>query len=441
MKMVTKMKQNNSLITVEKNKDSQININVGVIDELSCDNIRREYNNVTMLEDEFTDRLEYSKEVLTKKLLPKQLQSDFNIVPRLRSGKVEYETKAITPDAYEKFPMKTNFTMQFKDAEEAKRFRENGIEELQRQANLLQHPVEIPNITNIKEFIGEFENPVAYSTKHGSEGIKLFICPRPLPPAQKYAIEIFNEKLSFKLTTLLRLSRYDENDIILTNKESIEEVFDVTIKLSDIKKVEEDEQFQGKFNITIALREQYYNNCEFNKEIIKYKFLIEDANNHILIDNIDANVNIFSFENCGTIFYKNKDYKRLNSIIELIDKVIYIAKLKNINVGYDMEYFIKNEEFINLVYNELNNKNYTIKKPMTWSLELNEKADIDQLFENDGKILLKSSLDNLSLFNVDFNLKDNEMIMYNCSVKDIINQGNNKKVRFESSHIEFIFII
>lgn len=125
----------------------------------------------------------------------------------------------------------------------------------------------------------------------------------------------------------------------------------------------------------------------------------------------------------------------------MIDKVIYIAKLKNINAGYDMEYFIKNEEFINLVYNELNNKNYTIKKPMTWSLELNEKADIDQLFENDGKILLKSSLDNLSLFNVDFNLKDNEMIMYNCSVKDIINQGNNKKVRFESSHIEFIFII
>ena len=89
---------------------------------------------------------------------------------------------------------------------------------------------------------------------------------------------------------------------------------------------------------------------------------------------------------------KKKYYTRLNNTIDLIDKVIYILKSKNIKVDYDMKYFIKNEEFINLVYNELNNKNYTIKKPMTWSLELNEKADINELYKNDGKILLKSTL-------------------------------------------------
>lgn len=432
------MKQNNSLVTIEKNRDTTVNVNVNVIDELSCDNIRKNYNEVVMLEEEFTDRLEYSKDVLTKKLLPKQLQSDFNIVPKLINGKMEYETKAVTPDAYEKFPIKMNYTMQFKDVEEAKKFRENGIEELQRQANLLQQPVEIPNITNMKEFLGEFENPVAHSAKYGSEGIKLFICPRPLPPAQKYSIEIFNDKVSFKLTTLLRLSNYYENDVILTNKESIEEAFDITIRLSNYRKVEEDEQVQGKFNITIALREKYYNSCEFNKEIIKYKFLVEDSNNHILIDNVDNNINIFSFENCGKTNYKKKDYRRLNNTIDLIDKVIYISKLKNIKVDYDMEHFIENEEFINLVYNELNNKNYTIKKSMTWSLELNEKADINELYKNDGKILLKSTLDNISLFGVNITLKTNEMIMYNCSVKEIIDKGKNKKVKFESSYIEFI---
>ena len=51
------MKQNNSLITVDKNNKSNININVGVLDELSCDNIHRNYNEVSMLENEFTDRL------------------------------------------------------------------------------------------------------------------------------------------------------------------------------------------------------------------------------------------------------------------------------------------------------------------------------------------------------------------------------------------------
>ena len=135
---------------------------------------------------------------------------------------------------------------------------------------------------------------------------------------------------------------------------------------------------------------------------------------------------------------KKKYYTRLNNTIDLIDKVIYISKLKNIKVEYDMEHFIKNEEFINLVYNELNNKNYTIKKPMTWSLELNEKADINELYKNDGKILLKSTLDNISLFGVDITLKTNEMVMYNCSIKEIIGKDKNKKVKFESSHIEFI---
>lgn len=36
-----------------------------------------------MLEYKFTDRLEYNKDVLTKKL-----QSNFNIVPRLNNGKI-----------------------------------------------------------------------------------------------------------------------------------------------------------------------------------------------------------------------------------------------------------------------------------------------------------------------------------------------------------------
>lgn len=434
------MKQNNSLITVEKNNKSNININVGVLHELSCDNIRRNYNEVSMLENEFTDRLEYSKDVLTKKLLPKQLQSDFNIVPRLSNGTVEYETKAITPDAYEKFPMKTTFTMQFKNVEEAKKIRENGIENLQKQANLSQHPVEIPNITNIKDFIGDFENPVAYSTKHGSEGIKLFICPRPLPPAQKYSIEIFNESMSYKITSFLRLLRYDDNEVVLTNKESIDEPFDVTIKLLDIKKIEEDEHYQGKFNITISLREKYYNNCEVNKEMMKYRFLIEDSKNHILIDNIDANANIFSFKNCGKRVYKKSDYKKFDRIIELIDKVIYISKLKDIKIDFDIDYFIKKDDFINLIYNEINNRNYKIKKSMTCCLLLDKKEDINELYKNNGKLCFYSTIDNLELFGTTIHLKDNQLIMYNSTILDCADKGKNKELKLESSNIEFKII-
>ena len=151
------MKENNASISVEKNKKSNITINYNVIDELSCDNIRRNYDKVVELENEFSDRLEYSKEIFTKKLLPTQLQSDFNIEPKLVNGKIVYETKAITPEAYRKFPLKMNYTMKFNSIEEANEFRKNGIAELQRIADLTQKPVEIPNITNMKEFLGEFE--------------------------------------------------------------------------------------------------------------------------------------------------------------------------------------------------------------------------------------------------------------------------------------------
>lgn len=177
-------KESKALVNVEKNKDSNISITIGQVDELSCDNIRRNYDDVVTLENEFTERLEYSKDVLTKKLLPKQLQDDFEIVPKYIGDRVEYETKATTTEAYEKFPMKFTYTMTFKDKEEAKKFRENGLNELIEKAEELRKPIEIPNITSMKEFIGEFEDPVGYANKYGSEGIKLYICPSPLPKAQ-----------------------------------------------------------------------------------------------------------------------------------------------------------------------------------------------------------------------------------------------------------------
>lgn len=95
-------KTNSSLISVEKNKNSHIKINCyGQVDELSCDNIRRNYD-VVELEEEFSDRIKYSKEILTKKLLPKQLQSDFNIETKMVDGKLEYVAKPITDNAYVK---------------------------------------------------------------------------------------------------------------------------------------------------------------------------------------------------------------------------------------------------------------------------------------------------------------------------------------------------
>ncbi len=427
-------KESKALVNVEKNKDSNISITIGQVDELSCDNIRRNYDDVVTLENEFTERLEYSKDVLTKKLLPKQLQDDFEIVPKYIGDRVEYETKATTTEAYEKFPMKFTYTMTFKDKEEAKKFRENGLNELIEKAEELRKPIEIPNITSMKEFIGEFEDPVGYANKYGSEGIKLYICPSPLPKAQKYKIDIFNSFTSFNIKTSLRLKGKYKDKVILTNKEAEDEPYDITISLIDMKKTDSDKQIKGKFNLTISLRNKFYNSCEYNKEIIKFKFLIEDANNHIIINNVDLDKRIFSFENCGNNKYIEKDYKRLENTLNLIDKVIYISKIRELTIDYNLGYFIQNEELINLLYNNSINKEYSINKKMIFNHEISKNTELEKIISKNQKFKLISQLHHVDLFGTRFELKANKLTMLDCSIISFNEEEDRYLIEFESSH-------
>lgn len=430
-------KESRALVKVEKNKDSNINITIGQVDELSCDNIRRNYDDVVTLENEFSDRLEYSKDVLTKKLLPKQLQDDFEIVPRYVGNRVEYETKATTSEAYEKFPMRIDYTIKFKDKEEANKFRENGLNELIEKAEELRKPIEIPNIISMKEFIGEFEDPVGYANKYGSEGIKLYICPSPLPKAQKYKIDIFNSFTSFNIVTSLRLKGKYKDRIILTNEESKDEPYDITISLTNMKRSNVDEHIEGKFNLTISLRSLFDSNCEYNKEIIKYKFLIEDSNNHIKISNIELGIDIFSFDNCGNNRYTKKDYKRLSNTIDLIDKVIYIEKIRSMTIDYNLNYFIDNEHIINLLYNESINKKCSINKKMILNLEVSKNSKSEKFISQKGKFNLISELHYVDLFGKRLELKANKLSMLDCSIVNVTEEGDKYLFKLESSNIKF----
>lgn len=427
-------KESKALVNVEKNKDSNISITIGQVDELSYDNIRRNYDDVVTLENEFTERLEYSKEVLTKKLLPKQLQDDFEIVPKYIGDRVEYETKATTTEAYEKFPMKFTYTMTFKDKEEAKKFRENGLNELIEKAEELRKPIEIPNITSMKEFIGEFEDPVGYANKYGSEGIKLYICPSPLPKAQKYKIDIFNSFISFNIETSLRLKGKYKDKVILTNKEAEDEPYDITISLIDMKKSDSDKQIKGKFNLTISLRNKFYNSCEYNKEIIKFRFLIEDANNNIIINNVDLDKNIFLFENCGNNEYTKKDYKKLDNTLNLIDKVIYIGKTRKIIIDYNLNYFIQNEELINLLYNNSINEQYIINKKMIFNHEISKNTELENIISKNEKFNLISELHHVDLFGTRLELKQNRLTMLDCTIINFVEKEDRYLIEFESSN-------
>ena len=84
-------KEINANIIVEKNKDCEINI-INKEDELSFDSIYKNAYDINTLEDNFNNRIEFSNNQVSKKLLPKELQNDFKIEAKMKIGDLQYET-------------------------------------------------------------------------------------------------------------------------------------------------------------------------------------------------------------------------------------------------------------------------------------------------------------------------------------------------------------
>lgn len=429
--------QNNSLLNVEKNKGCNIDITVvnNQTDALSLDSINNNYKDITKIEDLFTDRLDVGTDILTKKLLPKQLQEDFEIVPKFNGKKISFEASAKTDDAYKKFPIHLKYNMKFDSVEEADKFRKNGLNKLIEQAEKTGKPIEIPNITSMKEFLGEFENPVGHANKYGSEGVKLYICPSPMPPAQVYTIDIYNSDYSFRIDTSLRLEKRDGDNIKLTNKESTEEPFNVAISLTNMEKT--DDGVSGKFNITISIREKYLNDSEYNLKMLKYKYLMDDNNTNINVSNKKLNQNIFTFNNFEAKGHTNKEKKFFKRLAGLIEKVLYISKTKNINIKYNLDEILREEKSINILYAESTGKKCTINEKMKFNQSLEINKDTKKYCKQGNKFELVTKLDFVTIFNKKITLKDNETIFKECIIQKVEEIGNIYKIEFEAEKIIF----
>lgn len=435
--MVKKMRKDNALVNIKGNKECDINITIGETDALSPLNIYKGKSSILTLEEAFSDRIGLSCTVLNANVLPRQLRDDFEIKPKIVNDKVEYYTKPKTKDAYEKYPLKMNFSMEFPNIDEANKFRDGGFEKLQEEANRTQKPVKIPYIKNMKEFLGEYENPMSYVNKYGWEGSELYLMPKPLPPAQEYNIEVFNAFSTFKLNTTLRLITTLDDGIELSNKDSIDEPFDVKFKISEINKdMIINEMVQGKFNLTIALKERFSNDCAFNLELIKYRFLVNDKRNTIIIKNATTGKEAFRFNNCGINDYKTDDDDFYNKVVSILEKIIYISKIKNINIDYDIESFLKNEEYINLLVSEIDNRNYTINKKTYWTVE-SDKINEEKLYEKNDKISVLTTFLDLNLFGQTIELKKHRVILKNCKILEIKNIEGIKYIKLEASKLLF----
>ena len=80
------------------------------------------------------------------------------------------------------------------------------------------------------------------------------------------------------------------------------------------------------------------------------------------IKNVNLDSNVFETYSNGTEEKTEEDYRRFNKILSLIDKVIFLSKIKNIKIKYDINNLVKNNsEGISENLTNLNNCNLSLE--------------------------------------------------------------------------------
>ncbi len=406
-------------VTIKNNKDSNIILINGEKDKLSHELIYG-MKDPFDLANAFSERIDYSCYSLSQKL-PKELKNDFEVKTRLVGDKLSYYLKPTNDESYKRNPLKINVELKIPVGEFPNGFTEDEIWKLQKEANKNKKPVKIPYIVGMKEYIGKYENPFSVLNSSSITGSELYIMPEKIPPAKEYTIELFNEICSFKLEKI-KLERIEtgEDFFVLSNNNDTGK-FDVKLKFSfdDIEVVDGLESTMCNLKIDIAIREKYVSDCSTNLDLLKFNFLTSDAKSNFVFINLEDDVELFRNDMNGDIDFTEEDYMEFKDIIDLVDKIIYISKVKKMKIDFDLQYFQENKEKINLLYSELTGNDYTFKNAVNWDFLIFNYNE-EQLRSLIKDTVIETEFKDLELFDEIFDFKNNRVILEQCEITDLI---------------------
>lgn len=413
-------------ISVEKQKkiNDRLKSIIGIKDNISLDAIYDNRNNIQKIENEYTEKIAITKEILSIANLPVELQKYFEIQAQIVNNQLKYSLKPSADNAYELYPMQEKFKMKFNTPEEKEEFINNGgINALIRKATITRKPVEIPYVTEVKEYLGDYENPFADINYAENDNVKLYVFPQKLPKGKKYKIIVSDGKEKFSLnSTVLQVVDVQKEHIIFNNFESKNEKFDITLKINILEEVREDEKSYIKYNanINITLREKNEYSCKDNLELQKFIFTINSSNSILEIDEHKHNKKLFSLKNLGKQKYNDSNYRSFNNYKKLLKKIIYIEKTFKLNIKYNLDYFYQNEMQINFIYYDSKEQNYKLENPIAASFYM------DKYNEKERNDIITDLPKDIELFNHSFKLKNTKILLTNCKFfrKEIVNGKN-----------------
>lgn len=413
-----------SLLRVISNKiTNKVGLNFGNVyfgnsDILSYDSIKN-CKDITALEEDFSDRLSFSEWRLTEKYLPAELKSDFKITSKKDDGgSLKYTIKPITQDAYKKFPPSIDFELKFRNQDELKKFLDNGgIEGLIEEAELTQKPVEIPHVVKTGEHIGKYKNPIPF-LEDGEA--KIFIKPRPLPPARKFILRVCGGGETFELKTQLRLRDYGKEQTVFLNRESNEEKVDLKIVLPGLNDVRNWSSKNAALHlqITISVRKGYEEDIEANELVLKYISLTSREGTKVwLIDEFNSEIAIeFGELTPGEIsIQKNTELKRR---IELIEKLKYISAIKSIGFKYDSKSLLSDGTKIDYVYNECQGENLESSGNFSTSIKIPDSKMKADLLDRQGGDVIIDGVTELTIMGKKVTIKPTRIVMEGCKICD-----------------------
>lgn len=397
---------------------------IGIKDNISLDVIYDNRNNIQKIENEYTEKIAITKDILSTANLPLELQKYFELQAQIVNNQLKYSLKPSTENAYDLYPIQEKLKMKFNTPKEKEEFINNGgINGLIRKATITRKPVEIPYVTEIKEYLGNYENPFAEINYTENDKVRLYVFPQKLPKGEKYKIIVNDGKEKFYLnTTVLQIVDVQKEHIIFNNFESKNEKFDITLKINILEETIEEEKSYIKYNanINVTLREKNEYSCKDNLELQKFIFTINSSNSILEIYKCKDNSKIFSLKNLGKQKYNDSNYRAFNNYKKLLKKIIYIEKTFKLNIKYNLDYFYKNEMQIDFIYYDSKERNYKLKSPIAASFYMDEYNEKEQ---ND---IITDLPKEIELFNHIFKLKNTKILLSNCKFlkKEIINGKN-----------------
>lgn len=343
---------------VTNNKRCIININniENDKDPLNPYNVYSEMNkNPLNIERELNKRAKYASSIYD---LPEELKEFFEVKPKAFGEKIRFTTVPKNKEAIKKYPYKFNITYNPNSITNKADFSTvNNLDVLLKESYMKQKPIVIEDIKQVKEFIGNFENPFPIlKDSNNNPPSKVVFIPEKLPKMPLLNIYLYNEDIELNINNILfdveKIDRQEGEPIITLSNYSQED------KMLRIKLV----LTNNSTTINVEIDEKYINNCYARLDYCKYEYLSNKKDTNILITYSKTGEMFFSVQVDESTHHYIENKKFIEKEIELLEKLVFIEKRTGTKFKYDIKKLFEETLNINILCSYLKREKYETKQ-------------------------------------------------------------------------------